>query len=207
MPDGSGLLLLTLVPLWAAARVAVAQEEVPLGPGALVLRGAVSGSAVGAPGRLDHHRARRGYCCPGVGDPDAFFNGTSEWVDGVYVFPLPDAAAVDELEMTVAGRRIVGEIAERQAARAAYQEARQAGHKATLVEQERPNLFTSSIANIGPGESVQVQIGYWLQPRYEQGSFTLTVPLTLTPRYIPGAALERLCPRARAGRRIRTPGS
>jgi Ca-activated chloride channel family protein len=183
-------MLLTLALLWAAARVAVAQEEGPVGPGALVL-GSAGGSQL-APRVHSTITVRVEGIAARVLVSQAFVNGTSEWVDGVYVFPLPDAAAVDQLEMTVAGRRIVGQIAERHAARAAYQQARQAGHKATLVEQERPNLFTSSVANIGPGESVQVQIGYWLQPRYEQGSFTLTVPLTLTPRYIPGLPLSGL---------------
>lgn len=176
--------------LWVSACLAGPREDAPLGPGALVLRG-VAGSQLAPRINSDITVQVEGVTAR-VLVTQTFVNGTSEWVDGVYVFPLPDAAAVDQLTMSVAGRRIVGQIAERHAAQAAFEQARRAGHKATLVEQERPNLFTGSVANIGPGELVQAQIGYWLQPRYDQGSFTLTVPLTLTPRYIPGLPLSGL---------------
>jgi hypothetical protein len=81
-----------------------------------------------------------------------FRNPTHEWQEGVYVFPLPENASVDHLDMRVGNRRIEGQIQERAQAKATYDNAKQEGRKTTLVEQERPNVFTASVANIGPAE-------------------------------------------------------
>ncbi|HTV25301.1 MAG TPA: VIT domain-containing protein, partial [Polyangiaceae bacterium] len=83
-----------------------------------------------------------------------FENPSEEAVEAVYVFPLPDDAAVDGLTLTVGERRIVGEVREREDAQRQYERAANAGKKASLVSQERPNVFTTSVANIGPGEMV-----------------------------------------------------
>jgi Ca-activated chloride channel family protein len=119
-----------------------------------------------------------------------FRNEGEEWVEGVYVFPLPDEAAVDHMRLYIGERFIEGEIREKEQARKEYEEAKQAGKKASLVEQQRANLFTTSVANIGPGETVIVEIEYLEDIRYDDGSFSLRFPLTLTPRYIPGDALS-----------------
>ena len=115
-----------------------------------------------------------------------FRNDGTEWVEGIYVFPLPDSAAVDRLRMRIGDRFIEGEIREKEQARAEYEQARQDGKRAGLVEQQRANLFTSSLANLGPGESVDIEIEYLETVRYDDGQFSLRFPLTLTPRYIPG---------------------
>jgi Ca-activated chloride channel family protein len=120
----------------------------------------------------------------------SFRNSGSEWVEGVYVFPLPDTAAVDRLRMHIGERVIEGEIREKEQAKRVYDQAKQAGKKASLVEQERPNLFTASVANIGPGEAVTVEIEYLENLRYEDGTFSMRFPVTMTPRYIPGAPLK-----------------
>jgi Ca-activated chloride channel homolog len=117
-----------------------------------------------------------------------FENPSDEAVEAVYVFPLPDDAAVDGLIMTVGERRIVGEVREREDAERRYERAANAGKKASLVSQERPNVFTTSVANIGPGELVSVRITYQQGVRYDQGEFSLLFPSTLTPRYNPGGA-------------------
>jgi Ca-activated chloride channel family protein len=118
-----------------------------------------------------------------------FRNEGSEWVEGIYVFPLPDEAAVDHMRMYVGERFIEGEIREREQARKEYERAKQEGKKTSLVEQQRANLFTTAVANIGPGETVVVEIEYLETVRYDDGTFSLRFPLTLTPRYIPGEAL------------------
>jgi Ca-activated chloride channel family protein len=115
-----------------------------------------------------------------------FENHTTEWQEGVYVFPLPERAAVDALRMHVGERIIEGEIREREEARRTYEQAKQEGKKASLVEQERPNLFTTSIAQIGPGETIEVEIEYQEDIRYDHGTFELRFPLVVGPRYIPG---------------------
>ncbi|WP_038952327.1 VIT domain-containing protein, partial [Bradyrhizobium japonicum] len=89
-----------------------------------------------------------------------FRNPTKDWVEATYVYPLATNGAVDTLKMVVGDRVIIGDIKERQQARVIYEQARRAGQKAALTEQERPNIFTNSVANIGPGETVLVQIEY-----------------------------------------------
>lgn len=118
-----------------------------------------------------------------------FRNSGSNWVEGVYVFPLPDTAAVDRLRMHIGERFIEGEIREQEQARKEYEAAKSSGKKASLVAQERANLFTTSVANIGPGETVSVEIEYLETLSIDEGTFSLRFPLTLTPRYIPGAPL------------------
>jgi Ca-activated chloride channel family protein len=118
-----------------------------------------------------------------------FRNDGNDWVEGIYVFPLPDTAAVDRLRMYIGERFIEGDIREKEQARKAYDAASAAGRKASLVEQQRANLFTTSVANIGPGETVIVEIEYQETLRYDEGVFSMRVPMTLTPRYIPGQPL------------------
>jgi Ca-activated chloride channel family protein len=115
-----------------------------------------------------------------------FHNPTAQWLEGIYVFPLPEGAAVDALRLHVGERIIEGQIHEREEARQAYQKAHAEGTKASLLEQERPNIFTTSVANIGPGEDVAVTIQYQELIRYDQGEFRLRFPLVVGPRYIPG---------------------
>jgi Ca-activated chloride channel family protein len=115
-----------------------------------------------------------------------FTNPTNTWVEGIYVFPLTEDAAVDTLTMVIGQRRIEGVIQRRDEARANYEAALEAGQQASLVEQERPNMFTTSVANIAPGETITVEIGYLETLHYDQNAFSLRFPLAITPRYIAG---------------------
>ncbi len=115
-----------------------------------------------------------------------FHNPTEDWLEGVYAFPLPETAAVDRLVMVVGDRTIEGEIHERGEAKKVYEQAKQEGKKASLVEQERPNLFTTSVANIGPDEEIDVIIEYQQDLPLDQGRFSLRFPMVVAPRYIPG---------------------
>ncbi|NKI34493.1 marine proteobacterial sortase target protein [Wenzhouxiangella sp. XN79A] len=112
-----------------------------------------------------------------------FGNPSADWVEGRYQFPLPDGAAVDRLAIEIGDRRIEGEIQARAAARATFESARAEGRTAGLVEQQRPGLFTTDVANIGPGEQVTVEIGFGHRVDYRHGRFTLRLPMTLLPRY------------------------
>ena len=116
-----------------------------------------------------------------------FKNPSTEWMEGVYVFPLPEQSAVDHLSMKVGERVIEGLIKERDLARKTYETAKQAGKKTSLIEQERPNIFTTSVANIGPQEEVSIEIEYQESLRYDQGQFRIRFPMVVAPRYIPGA--------------------
>ena len=118
-----------------------------------------------------------------------FRNDSNQWTEGVYRFPLPAGAAVDRLRLEIGERIIEGEIREKAEAEAAYEKARKEGKRTSLVRQQRANLFTTSVANIAPGETVTVEIGYLDTARFDEGTFSLRVPMTLTPRYIPGIPL------------------
>jgi len=120
-----------------------------------------------------------------------FENTTGEWIEGIYVYPLPDGAQVDHLVLIVGDRRIVGEIRERARARAQYESARSEGRRAGLVESERPNLFTTTVANIGPGQRVSIEIAWQQTVRYDDGRFVLRLPLVAAPRYVPREHVAR----------------
>ncbi|WP_454622458.1 marine proteobacterial sortase target protein [Bradyrhizobium cenepequi] len=119
-----------------------------------------------------------------------FRNPTKDWVEAVYVYPLPAGGAVDTLKMVVGDRIVVGDIKERQQARVIYEQAKQNGQKAALIEQERPNIFTNSVANIGPGEAVLVQIEYQEPVQQSGNEFSLRVPMMVAPRYNPAPIVQ-----------------
>lgn len=120
-----------------------------------------------------------------------FFNPGQRWAEGIYRFPLPDGVAVEELSIQIGQRRIEGEIQERQQARATYQVARDSGRIAGLVEHEQSNLFTTRVANIGPAELIEIEIGFSQAIRYEHGRFQLHFPTSAAPDFRPPASLER----------------
>lgn len=119
-----------------------------------------------------------------------FQNPTDQWVEAVYVYPLPEDGAVDTLKMVVGDRVITGDIAAREEARRTYEAAKQAGRTAGLVEEERPNLFTTSVANVGPGETVLIRIEYQETVRQSGDRFSLRVPLVVAPRYTPAPVAQ-----------------
>ncbi|HSG40014.1 MAG TPA: VIT domain-containing protein, partial [Thermoanaerobaculia bacterium] len=116
-----------------------------------------------------------------------FTNPSQEWVEGIYIFPLPEDAAVDTLRMKIGDRVISGVIQEKSAARQTYETAKQEGKKTTLIEQQRPDVFTTSVANVGPGETVEVAIEMQQVVRYEKGKFGLRFPMVVAPREVTDA--------------------
>ncbi|WP_413698849.1 marine proteobacterial sortase target protein [Psychromonas sp. KJ10-10] len=114
-----------------------------------------------------------------------FKNKTDEWINAKYIFPLPDKSAVDHLRLKIGERIIEGEIKPKQQAEKIYQDAKQAGKKASLLTQKRSNIFTTDVANIAPHETVIVEIEYQDSILYRDGQFSLHYPMTITPRYSP----------------------
>lgn len=125
-----------------------------------------------------------------------YTNSYPQKIEAVYTFPMSHRAAVDRMTMTVGDRVVVGEVKEREAARRIYEAARESGYVASLLEQERPNIFTQSIANIEPGATVEVQIAYIEMLESRDGVSSLAFPMVVGPRYIPGyrAPLPRNLP-------------
>lgn len=115
----------------------------------------------------------------------AFRNTSDKWMEASYLYPLPQDGAVDSLKMVVGQRVIVGHIEPREKARATYEAAKASGRKAGLVEQQRPNMFSTMVANVAPGETVLIAIEYQAPVSQANGTFSLRVPLVAGPRYTP----------------------
>lgn len=187
----ASIVLAGVVLLIAAEAQAAATELAPMKPaearsGTLLLQSGAKGETLAAPlartdvairvsGLLARARVRQ-----------TFHNPFDDWLEGIYVFPLPENSGVDHLKMRIGERVVEGEIRERAAAKKDYEQARHSGRRAALLEQERANIFTSSVANIGPREDVVVEIEYQQTLRYDAGQFSLRFPMVVGPRYIPG---------------------
>lgn len=117
-----------------------------------------------------------------------FQNPVNETIEAVYTFPLPNDAAVDALTIETGGRIINGRLMERQKAKQTYEAAKQDGKVAALLEQERPDIFTQSVANITPGAEIKVVISYVETLHYADDTYEFTFPMTIGERYIPAAS-------------------
>ena len=115
----------------------------------------------------------------------SFENPFHDPIEAVYVFPLPHDAAVDAMTMTIGSRVVQGKIKTREEARSLYDQARQAGNAAALLDQERPNIFRQSVANIAPGDNVRISISYVQVLPYQEGGYEFVFPMVVGPRYIP----------------------
>src|SRR5256886_5851595 len=117
-----------------------------------------------------------------------FENPFKERIEAVYTFPLPQNAAVDDMTMVVGDRTVRGKILRREQAEAVYEAAKNNGQTASLLNQERPNIFTQSVANILPGEQIKITISYVETLKYEAGAYEFVFPMVVGPRYVPGSA-------------------
>lgn len=117
-----------------------------------------------------------------------FENSFKEKIEAVYTFPLPENAAVDEMTMKIGDRVIKGNIKRKEEARQIYETAKAQGKVASLLDQERPNIFTQSVANIEPGAKVEIEIKYVETMPYEAGAYTFNFPTVVGPRFVPGNA-------------------
>ena len=164
----------------------------------------VDGAGVPTPGSLqalDSTGMGRGFCplrhtdvradvagfLARVNVTQEFENPFDEKIEAVYTFPLPQSAAVDSMTMKVGERTVKGKVMRREEARAVYDAARTNGQVASLLDQERPNIFTQSVANIMPGERVTVTLSYVETLKFEGGTYEFSFPTVVGPRYVPGA--------------------
>ena len=143
------------------------------------------------------HAAVTGY----VGTVDVtqqFQNPFDEKIEAVYMFPLPERAAVSEFVMTIGKRRIRGILREKEEAEAIYREARAQGYQASLLTQRRPNIFEQKVANIEPGKRIDVNIRYFHSLAYRDGWYTFVLPTVVGPRYNPPGSKDpvRALPRS-----------
>ena len=100
-----------------------------------------------------------------------------------YIFPLPSRAAISAMWMIVGNRTVEGQIRTSSDARQEFEEARESGQTASLLDQERPNVFAMELANIVPGDAVQVIVEYEETLVPIDGIFAFTFPTVVGPRY------------------------
>src|SRR6185312_7341391 len=115
-----------------------------------------------------------------------YANSSSTPIEAVYVFPLPHDAAVYDMEIRIGNRVIRSVVKEREEAKRTYEAAKAQGKRAALVEEERPNIFTASVAHIMPGDRIDVRLRYVEPLRWQEGRVRLVFPMVVGPRYIPG---------------------
>ena len=115
-----------------------------------------------------------------------FANPFKDKIEAVYTFPLGVDAAVTDMTMKVGDRVIRGQIKPREEARQIYEQAKAKGHVASLLDQERPNIFTQWVANIEPGKRIDITISYTELLKYADGRYEFVFPMVVGPRYIPG---------------------
>jgi len=126
-----------------------------------------------------------------------FENPFSEKIEAVYLFPLPEKAAISEFVMVIGERRIRGILREKEEAEAIYDAARAQGYQASLLTQHRPNMFEQKVANIEPGKAIDVNITYFHTLAYNDGWYSFVFPTVVGPRYNPPGSADAIEPVAR----------
>ncbi|MHC5022719.1 MAG: VIT and vWA domain-containing protein, partial [Planctomycetota bacterium] len=183
----AALLAALLVP-WSNSTVQAAQEEVMIPEGGRLDALDETGTLIG-PCPLTHTDVVADISGPfaRVTLTQQYHNPYDNKIEAVYTFPLSHHGAVDRMTMTVGDRLVIGEVKERREARRIYEAAKETGYVASLLEQERPNIFTQSVANIEPGAAVTVEISYVEIIEPADGVYAFDFPMTVAPRYIPGS--------------------
>jgi Ca-activated chloride channel homolog len=188
------LILLSLGILCQPGMAATAPRTEELHSGSLLLKSTADSTPVEALRMASSFQVQVTGSVARVTVSQQFSNPSADWVEGLYVFPLAADAAVDELIMHVGERVIRADIHTKTKAHAIYEQARTEGRRASLVDAERPNMFTTSVANIAPRSSVTIEIAYLETIPYRDGRYTLQLPLAITPRYSPGAGTDPASP-------------
>jgi Ca-activated chloride channel family protein len=172
--------------LWVIERdtALTAKDDRP-GTGSMVAR--VSSDSKPIPIPLKHTDVRAsiaGYIAT-VNVTQQFHNPYDSKIEATYVFPLPDNAAVTDFVMTIGDRHIRGIIREKVEAQKIYNEAKRQGYVASLLVQDRPNVFTQAVANIEPGKQIDVEIKYFNTLGYGDGWYEFAFPMVVGPRFNP----------------------
>ena len=128
-----------------------------------------------------------------------FANPFDTKIEAVYLFPLPERAAVTEFLMVIGERTIRGILREKEEAEAIYHEARAQGYRASLLVQRRPNIFEQKVANIEPGNAIDVDITYFHTLAYKDGWYSFVFPTVVGPRFNPPGRADPIPAMPRGG--------
>jgi len=119
-------------------------------------------------------------------------NGGKTPIEAIYVFPASTRAAVYNMKMTIGERVVVAQIQEKGKARKTYEKAKKAGKSASLLEQQKPNVFQMNVANILPNDTIKVELFYTELLVPENGIYEFVYPTVVGPRYSNQAASDVL---------------
>lgn len=178
-----------LLPRVVHASSWAALDEVPIRTGELRVA-KPQAETIGFPLQRVNAKARVDGVVATVTVEQVFENPFDDAIEAVYLFPMSTGAAVHGYEIQIGERVVRGEIAERDAARRRYEAAKRSGRTAALVESEKPNVFTQSVANIPPRSPIRVRFSYVEQLSYEDGGYELVFPLVVGPRYLPSSTSD-----------------
>ena len=131
-------------------------------------------------------------------------NEGRETLEALYVFPASTRAAVYGMKMTVGKRVIEAQIQKREEARREYEQARDQGKSASLLEQQRPNVFQMNVANILPGDDIRVELRYTELLVPTDRVYEFVYPTVVGPRYSNQAGGLGSCPPSNG---LRTPST
>jgi Ca-activated chloride channel family protein len=182
--SAASLILLTASQILGAGGVAFGQE--PETQGSLQVVDATGKPKAVCPLKHTDVKAEISGFLSRVSVTQQFENPFTTPIEAVYTFPLPQNGAVDDMTMTIGDRTVRGKILRREEAQEVYEAAKTTGKRASLLSQERPNIFTQSVANILPGEQIRIKISYVETLKYEDGAYEFVFPMVVGPRYIPG---------------------
>jgi Ca-activated chloride channel family protein len=116
-----------------------------------------------------------------------FENSGDKPIEAVYVFPASTRAAVHGMRMKIGSRTVEAKIERKAEARAQYEQAKAEGKRASLLEQERPNVFTMNVANVMPKDRIEVELDYSELLVPEDSVYEFVYPTVVGPRYGGGA--------------------
>lgn len=112
-----------------------------------------------------------------------FKNPSAHWAEGIYTYPLPENAAIDQLTMHIGERIVEGKIHEKKQAKRIYQKAKSEGKRTVLLEKPRDNVFTTRVANIAPKANIRVEFSYQEVLDFRDHGYELRFPVVATPQY------------------------
>ena len=183
-------LMLISLPTWVQASTprTVVTEELPVftDPGRIpTLETQIDGSVAKLPLQHTHVDVEITHGVARVEVTQSYKNLYQRPIEALYTFPLPMNSAVDSMHMVIGERTIQGVIKKRADARRIYEKAKQQGQTASLLEQERPNIFSQSVANIAPGTDIDIVVSYVQSLTYAANQWEFVFPMVVGPRFVP----------------------
>lgn len=112
-----------------------------------------------------------------------YSNEGQEPINATYVFPASSRVTIHGMKMEIGDEIITAKIKEKEEARHDYEQAKSEGKSASLLEQQRPNVFTMDVANVMPGDIIRIELHYTEMITPTDGIYQFVFPTVAGPRY------------------------